>query len=102
MQYTGHQTTDDWRDRIVQDPGVLGGKPRIRDTRVSVELITDLVEGARSVDEIIYAYPFISAEDIEACVRYKATGAVLSYVTWAHFECCECANGQSGRRGNAR
>ena len=76
------QESEAWRDRIVQTPLVLGGKPRIKDTRVSVELITDLLEGSHTVDDLLIDYPFITVEDIDACRRYKATGAVLSYYTW--------------------
>ena len=32
------------------------------------------------------SYPFITPEDIEACRRYKATGATLSYFTWADLD----------------
>ena len=94
------QETEAWRDHIVQTPLVLGGKPRIKDTRVSVELITDLLEGNRTFDDILRSYPFISVEDIDACRRYKATGAVLSYVAWADFESCKCTNDHSDERGD--
>ena len=83
------QETEAWRDHIVQTPQVLGGKPRIKDTRISVELITDLLEGGRTFADILRSYPFITAEEIEACRRYKATGAVLSYVTWDDLNCCQ-------------
>ena len=72
-----------WQDRIVKDPQILAGKPVIKGTRISVELITNYLEGgAWTEDDILEGYSHITREDIEACVRYKATGAKLSNFTW--------------------
>ena len=68
-----------WRERIVQTPDVLGGKPRIRGRRLSVEFITDMLRGGSAEAEIMRSYR-IEREDFEACVRYKASGAKLSRV----------------------
>ncbi len=73
----------DWRDRIECVPGRLGGKPVIVNTRISVELVTDRLKGGWTVSDILDDYPHIRAEDIDACLKYKATGAKLSYFTWA-------------------
>ena len=73
----------DWRERIECVPGRCGGKPVIVNTRISVELVTDRLRGAWTVSDILENYPHIRAEDIDACVKYKATGAKLSYFTWA-------------------
>ncbi len=75
-----------WHDRIVKDPRILAGKPTLKGTRLSVELITDLLAGGRTEVDVIYRYPYITAEDIEACRQYKATGAKLSNVTWAEID----------------
>ena len=71
-----------WQDRIVKDPEILAGKPTVKGTRISVELITDLLEGGRTDADIVRSYPFITVADIDACRRYKATGAKLSNFTW--------------------
>ena len=68
--------------RIVCDPEILAGKPTIKGTRISVELVTDLLGGGSTRQEILEAYPHITADEIEASVRYKATGAPLSFFTW--------------------
>lgn len=65
------------RERIVATPDVLGGKPRIRGRRLSVEFITGLLNGGSTESEIIRSYR-IEREDLEACVRYRAGGANLS------------------------
>jgi len=73
----------DWRDRIECVPGRLGGKPVIVNTRISVELVTDLLAGGRTAADIVDRYAHIRVEDVDACAKYKATGAKLSYFTWA-------------------
>ena len=43
----------DWRHRIVAHPDVLVGKPVIKGTRISVELVMDLLAGGDTTDQII-------------------------------------------------
>ena len=75
-----------WRDRIVCDPAILVGKPTIKGTRISVELVTDRLKGGWTVSQILHEYSHIRAEDIDACVKYKATGASLSRMSWDEWE----------------
>jgi uncharacterized protein (DUF433 family) len=56
----------------VCNPAILGGKPCIRGTRLSVEFILELIASGASRDEILRAYPHLSAADIEDAVRYAA------------------------------
>jgi uncharacterized protein (DUF433 family) len=58
--------------RIVSDPAILGGKPCIRGTRLSVEFVLELIAGGASREEILRAYPSLTAEGIEDAVRYAA------------------------------
>lgn len=60
------------RDRIEAKPGVLGGKPVIEGTRISVELILDFLASGATVDQLLTEYPHITREDILACVAYAA------------------------------
>lgn len=77
----------DWRDRIECVPGILGGKPAIVNTRLSVEFITDLLKGGyRTPADVVRDYPQIREDDVDACMRYKATGAKLSNFTWADLD----------------
>jgi len=58
--------------RIVIDPAVMMGKPVIRGTRITVELILRrLAEGATEV-ELREDYPHLTTEDIRAAVAYAA------------------------------
>jgi uncharacterized protein (DUF433 family) len=58
--------------RIVSDPAILGGKPCIRGSRMSVEFMLELVASGASRDDILKAYPHLTVEDIEEAVRYAA------------------------------
>jgi len=76
----------DWRDRIVCDPRILVGKPTIKGTRISVELVTDRLAGGWTVADVLDEYSHLRAEDIDACVKYKATGASLSRMSWDEYD----------------
>jgi uncharacterized protein (DUF433 family) len=59
-------------DRINIDPAIMMGKPVIRGTRITVELLLHrLAEGA-SEDELLDDYPHIVKEDIRAAMAYGA------------------------------
>ena len=58
--------------RITANPKILGGKPIIKGTRISVEFMLDLLASNVSEDEILEDYPHLSKEDIHACLRYAA------------------------------
>ncbi len=59
-------------ERITANPNVLGGKPIIRGTRISVEFILDLMASQVSEEGILEDYPHLTKEDIHACLRYAA------------------------------
>jgi uncharacterized protein (DUF433 family) len=71
-------TTADW---IVSDPGILGGKPCIRGTRISVEFVLGLLAGGASPEEILQAYPHVPREGLAAAMRYAAR-ALENEVVW--------------------
>ena len=59
-------------DRITMAPDVMQGKPVIRGTRITVDLILrKLAEGA-SESDILDAYPHLSIEDVRAALAYAA------------------------------
>ena len=65
------QTTDPENgSRIVSTDGVCGGLPRIRGTRVRVVDVIDMLAAGMAEEEIVRDYPYITREDIEACLRY--------------------------------
>ena len=62
----------DWQERIVVDPKVLGGKPAVKGTRLSVSLILELLASGSSEASILAGYSRLSVEDIRACLRYAS------------------------------
>jgi uncharacterized protein (DUF433 family) len=60
----------DLAGRIEVNPAVLVGKPVIRGTRLSVELILDLLAGGWNVEDLLAEYPGLTDADIRACIAY--------------------------------
>jgi uncharacterized protein (DUF433 family) len=57
-------------ERIVVDPEVLVGKPIVRGTRISVEMVIGLLADGWPEDEILRNYPTLRHEDVVACLNY--------------------------------
>jgi len=57
-------------NRIEINPGILSGKPVIRNTRIPVELIIKLVAQRWTDEQIIKEYPMLKKEDIKAALLY--------------------------------
>ena len=56
--------------QIVSNPEILGGKPVISGTRISVELILDRIASGMSVKEILKDYPHLKTNQIQAAIAY--------------------------------
>lgn len=59
-----------WRERITANPEVLVGKPVVKGTRISVELVLDLLARGYTHADVLRQYDHITAEDIQACLAY--------------------------------
>ena len=62
----------DWRQRIVVNPQILVGKPVIKGTRISVELVIDLLARGYNAEQIVQQHDHLTAEDIQACLAYAS------------------------------
>jgi uncharacterized protein (DUF433 family) len=60
-------------DRIVSNPAILGGKPIVRGTRISVEVILEWVASGATRDDILRKHPHLSAADVEQALAYAAS-----------------------------
>jgi uncharacterized protein (DUF433 family) len=58
----------DYAARIVSHPGVLGGKPVIKGTRLAVEFLQELLQAGESEESILANYPGLTNEDLAACL----------------------------------
>jgi uncharacterized protein (DUF433 family) len=61
-----------WQERIAVDPKVLVGKPVVKGTRISVELIVELLANGWTHDQLVDSYPSITVDDIRACLAYAS------------------------------
>jgi uncharacterized protein (DUF433 family) len=60
----------DWREHIYSDQTILAGKPVIKNTRISVELILELFATGWTEKMILESYPKLTAEDIKSVFAY--------------------------------
>ena len=58
--------------RISIDPAVMMGKPCIKGTRITVELILRKLGADRSFTDLLEAYPKLSEEDLRAALAFAA------------------------------
>lgn len=59
-------------DRITINPSVIGGRACLRDTRIPVSLVVNLIANGMSFTEILDEYPDLEKDDIQQALRYAA------------------------------
>ena len=59
-----------WRDHIHSDPAILGGKPVVRGTRISVELILEYFAEGGSIGDVLVAYPHLTEDQVKAAMAF--------------------------------
>jgi uncharacterized protein (DUF433 family) len=62
-------------ERIAIDPEVVHGRPVVRGTRMRVADVLSLLASGASEVEILEDYPYLTADDIRACLAYAAAQA---------------------------
>ena len=67
----------DWHEHIEQNPDVMTGKPCIKGTRLTVELVLDKLGHGVSYDELIASYPVLRREHIMTAQAFSV--AYLSF-----------------------
>src|SRR3989442_9370957 len=58
--------------RIVVDPKVMLGKPVIRGTRITVEIVLEKLAAGQTIEEVLEDYPRFRREDVLAGVKYAS------------------------------
>lgn len=61
-----------FEDRITLTPGVRGGRPCIRGTRITVYDILEYLAGGMTESQILADFPGLTQEDIRACLVFAA------------------------------
>ena len=59
-----------WQDYIISDKNILLGKPTIIGTRLSVELILELLEGGWNEKQLLESYPALTENSLRAVFAY--------------------------------
>lgn len=58
--------------RIASDPAVMMGKPCVKGTRITVELILRKLGAGRSITDLLEAYPQLTEDDVRAVLTFAA------------------------------
>lgn len=61
-----------YRDVITIEPGKRGGKPCVRGLRITVYEVLEYLASGMSREEILADFPYLTAQDIQACLEYAA------------------------------
>lgn len=67
-------------DRIERNPQIMFGKPVIKGTWLTVEIILEKLAYGETEDDILKEYPFLTKEDIKAALLYAAKTLSLEEV----------------------
>jgi len=58
--------------RIVINPKIMLGKPVIKGTRLTVEIIVEKIAYGETIEDLKRDYPFITENDVKAALLYAA------------------------------
>ncbi|MBI2889263.1 MAG: DUF433 domain-containing protein [Nitrospirae bacterium] len=61
-----------YRERISVDPAVRGGKPCIKNTRITVYDILEYLAGGMSEAKLLEEFPSLTQEDVRAALEFAA------------------------------
>jgi len=71
----------DYRDIITFEPGKRGGQPCIRGMRITVYDVLSYLASGMSEQQILDDFPYLTREDILACLSYAADRELRMLVT---------------------
>ena len=73
-----------WDERIEVKPGVMLGKPVIKGTRITVEIILERLNAGETVEQIANSYKNIDIQDVHAAIEYAIESVRREKVYIAH------------------
>ena len=68
----------DYSKLITIDPAIRSGKPCIRGMRITVGDVLEYLAGGMSIPVILEDFPYLTKEDIRACLAFAADSKRLS------------------------
>ncbi len=57
---------------IVRNPKIMLGKPTIKGTRITVDLIVRKIASGFTIEDILQAYPHLNSDQVKAALEYAA------------------------------
>ena len=57
-------------NRITIDPDLCNGRPTVRGMRITVQTVLVFLQAGDTKSEILYQYPMLETEDIDACLAF--------------------------------
>ena len=72
MAQIGYPLLMDYQEIITMEPDKRSGKPCIRGLRITVQDVLEYLAGGMSAEEIIADFPFLTLNDIRACLAFAA------------------------------
>jgi uncharacterized protein (DUF433 family) len=66
---------------IVSDPKIMVGKPVIKGTRITVELILDKLAAGQTVEQILADYPHLTPEGVKAALKFASESVRFDHMT---------------------
>lgn len=76
----------DWRQYVEQRPDVMLGKPVIKGTRLTVELILERLGDGWPASDILTAYPELRPEHIRAALAFAAASLSCEETVFAETD----------------
>jgi uncharacterized protein (DUF433 family) len=64
-------STLDWREHVVTDAAVLGGRPVVRGTRIAAQEVLDAVDRGEGVEGILLRYPQLTRDSVLAVIQFR-------------------------------
>jgi uncharacterized protein (DUF433 family) len=61
-----------WQQHISLNPEVMTGKPVIKGTRITVELLLERLGNGWTMEQLLESFPQLSPDSIRACLLYAA------------------------------
>ncbi len=74
---------DSYQSIITIEPGKRGGKPCIRGMRITVYDVLSYLAAGMTPEEIMAEFPYLTEEDIRACLSYAADRERLTLIAHA-------------------
>ncbi|MDQ6758179.1 MAG: DUF433 domain-containing protein [Bacteroidota bacterium] len=61
-----------WQENISTDPKIMFGKPCIKGTRITVDLIVEKIGYGQTIEQILNSYPHLTRQQVNSCLLYAA------------------------------